>query len=152
MPEAVPILWTKKFDRRVLTPLAVLRVQASKVKELSDGLLDAAVITTEGAGEEGKPVQTHSFEISAPALDHYTRSILTAEHDNPGAYPVSVTSWYLAHDRRNSSLDETPCAYCQNQDEFVEAIKKVLQSARLTGFLESLIAQINDAEAVTTSV
>ena len=88
--------------------------------------------------------------VSAPRLN-YRRGILLAEHDFPGAYPVSIASWYLALRVPNRSVDEMSTRYCKNQDEFFDAVKQVLQSPRLTGHIESLIAQINDAEAVAPS-
>ena len=151
MTEAVPSLWPNTLRSITQSPRAILRAQASQLKELTGGLLEAEVVVrnvTKSIGENERPRYCElELYIAAPKLN-YRQGILIAEHDTPGAYPASVTSWYLSQDRRNPSRDEMPSASCQNQDEFVEAIKKVLQSARLTGFVESLIAQINDAEAV----
>ena len=155
MTEAVPNLWPRKFSRGILTPLAVLRVQAAKFKEMTDGLLDAEVVSSNGRDDEGTEVQSHSLEIIAPALDYYRRSILTAEHDNPGAYPVFLVSQYLSKDLETEPLDRLnyatirdKSATCNSQAGLLQVLQAIFNSPKLTGFIESLIAQINDAEAV----
>lgn len=153
MTEAVPNLWPKKFSRGVMTPLAVLRVQAAKFKEMTDGLLDAEVTTTDDTDDENEQVQIHSLELVAPALDSYRRTILTAQHAKPGAYPVSLYSDFIDSEHRDWEYyeGEEMTVECGTQAELYKRLGDVFGSPTLATLIESLIAQINDAEAVPTS-
>lgn len=152
MPDAIPNLWPRKFSRGILTPLAVLRVQAAKFKEMTDGLLDAEVTTETVEFEDGETVSVHTLELIAPPLDSYKRTILTAQHAKPGAYPVTLYSdfieeededWEWDHDDENRMV-----ANCGSQEGLFKRLGEVFGSPRLATLVESLIAQINDAEAV----
>ena len=92
MTDAIPNLWPKKFSRGILTPLAVLRVQAAKFKDMTEGLLEAEVTTN----WEREDLKVHSLELIAPALDSYRRVILTVRHAHPGAYPLWLRSDFLS--------------------------------------------------------
>ena len=151
MTEAVPSLWPDTLRAVTQSPLAILRAQASRLKELTGGLLEAEVIVRKVAkDDEAEKKRELELYISAPKLNNYRRGILTVEHDSPGAYPAKVTSWHLLpYDTDPEAYDyQPPTQDCLSQSEFVETVRRVLQSKGLTSHIESLIAQINDAEAV----
>lgn len=97
---------------------------------------------------EGKPPQlVHQFFVIAPQLANYRRGLFSVEHESPGAYPASVISWYLLPKGRDPEdyEFEPPRMVCDTQEEFLNAVRKILQSREVASLLESLIAQINDA-------
>lgn len=143
MTDAIPNLWPKKFSRGILTPLAVLRVQAAKFKDMTEGLLEAEVTTN----WEREDLKVHSLELIAPALDSYRRVILTVRHAHPGAYPLWLRSDFLSGSVEDYDEDH-PSGECGSQEELFSALRQVFASRELSTLVESLIAQINDAEAV----
>ena len=155
MTEAVPSLWPNTLRAITQSPLAILRAQAAQLKELTGGLLEAEVVVRNvlkrtGELPERPPYRELELYVAAPKLNNYRRGILTVEHDFPGAYPATVTSWHLLpYDSDPETYDfKVPTQNCMNQSEFVDTVRRVLQSKGLTAHFESLIAQINDAEAV----
>lgn len=140
MTEGIPNLWPKKFGRGILTPLAVLRVQAAKFKDMTEGLLEADV-TTEFERED---LKVHALELVAPALDGYRRTILTVRHAHPGAYPLWLRSEFST---ATEDYDEDhPSGECGSQEELFAALREVFASRQLSTLVESLIAQINESE------
>lgn len=150
MTEAIPNLWPRKFSRGILTPLAVLRVQAAKFKEMTDGLLEAEVTSETNQLEDGGTYSVHTLELIARPLDSYRRTILSAQHDQPGAYPVTLFSDFVGgySDDWVQYEDNEPASTCGSQEELFKRLSDVFGSNSLTTLIESLIAQINDAEAV----
>lgn len=145
MTTSVPNLWEGKITRNVLTPVAILRTQAGNFDAETQGALRAEV-HTKSEVREGESLIVHTFEIIAPGLSGYRRGVLTAEHPDPGAYPVVVKSFSLPIIHHlNAGYVEDRERTCRNQEQFLKALEDVFGSEKLTTEIESLIAQINDA-------
>ncbi len=133
MTATIPNLWEGKFSKHTLAPVAVLRTHAGNFNAQSGGMLRAEVAYRFEEMEERR-FRVITFSIVAPALP-YRQDVLTAEHAEPGAYPVRVRSGF-----QNSPQPRD----CHTQDELVEALGTISESPQLLSLIESLIAQIND--------
>lgn len=80
---AIPTLWGDLRPDAV-TPLAVLRAQATALRTLSEGVLDARVESTEAAHE-----LVHRLTVRAPALDR-DLAVVHLMHRADAPYPVTV--------------------------------------------------------------
>lgn len=82
-----------------------------------------------------------------PALNYYMHDLLTAEHAQPGDYPVTIYSSHLPENLWGETapgvINENT-AVCDTEDELSVAARAVLQSESLLSVLQSLLAQIND--------
>jgi hypothetical protein len=154
MTTAIPDLWPESLKPVVLSPVAILRTQAARLKERTNGLLEAEIQTKRITEPNGDTKALHVFEIVAPAMDGYRFQVLSIEHPSPGAYPVDISSFFLPtrvfvamSGGRNIPSEKLPNTQrCANQDAFQEALKKVFSSQELSGILDSLIAQILDKD------
>jgi hypothetical protein len=152
MTGSIPNLWEGKVSTSVVTPLAILRTQAGNFDKEMKGLLRADVTSLPTQNHQGN-ARKHSFLIIAPGLHGYTREVLTAEHADPGAYPVKVESNFLI--RSDFAVDpdyegpdyEELVRTCRTQSDFLTALRDIFSAHDLVTELESLIAQINDANA-----
>ena len=145
MSTTAPDLWPESLKPAAISPLALLRTQAGRLHDRTSGLLVGEVDTD----HRGKNRVEHSLTVFAPALE-YRRGVLHVAHHSPGAYPVEVESLFLV-DRDEGDEYEMPTRTCATQEEFTDALRTILRSKGMSSLLDSLLAQINDAEAVTTS-
>ena len=138
MTATIPNLWEGKFSQFTVTPLAVLRTHAANFNSQTGGLLRAEV---ESRVEEnaGAPMRLIAFDIVAPTLD-YRQGVLTVEHFEPGAYPSWVRSSFWGYGVGNRIR-------CDRQSELVKRLEEITQDQSLLTAIESLIAQINDANS-----
>jgi hypothetical protein len=155
MSVTMPDLWPDVVKPAVLSPAAILRVQAAKLKQRTDGLLEA-VVDSAGQMRGEKLHVLHRLELEVPSLNYYRHGILVAEHENPGAYPVFIVSSILdapddSQERAPKPIDEVTHSgklsgtRCADEQEFLDALGKILSSSQLKTLLVSLLAQINDA-------
>ncbi len=133
----IPNLWpVKQVQVDVLTPLAILRTQASNLNQLTQGILVGKVSTL--SNEE--TVQ-HHLDVLVPALNNYTHRLLSVTHAKDRAYPVTVQAEYC-----NDPLMALSNG-CQSftQEQFIDLLKDVLESKHVISILQSLIAQSNES-------
>ena len=83
MSAAVTSLWPDDIKVDVLPPLAILRYQAAKLSKLTEGILEADVVTTTGHED----FAVHRLDLVAAKLDGRAYRILTATH-RAAFYPV----------------------------------------------------------------
>jgi hypothetical protein len=157
MSVTMPDLWPEDVKPAVLSPVAILRTQAALLSKRTDGLLEA-VVESSGKERHGKAYTQHRLELEVPPLNYYRHGLLVVEHENPGAYPVYITSSILDASDESlvriakavdtaSLLAGTPSGTrCDDAEAFVGALRSVLSSQRLKTLLVSLLAQINDAK------
>lgn len=144
MTATIPNLWEGKFSQHTVSPLAVLRTHAANFNSQSGGLLRAEVEHRTDL-RDSDLFRVISFEIVAPGLD-YRQGVLTAEHLEQGAYPVQVFSSYLGETREIRDRAADPRSRtCLSQERLVEVLREITESNQLMTLIESLIAQINDA-------
>lgn len=119
-------LWPEDIATNVseLTPVAILKQQASLLGDKTKNLVEAQVETR---AVDFQRFLEHSFYIVAPALDHYRYLLFRVTH--PGTlYPVEIVS----QDHKESAGSET---------EFIEKIRGILSSEKTRKLVQSLIAQ-----------
>jgi hypothetical protein len=153
MTDSIPDLWSDDIQVKVLTPVAILRAQASSLRRKTQGLVVAELDTRTSA-----EYVRHHFDLIAPAANGYRERILTAAHSSKKVYPVTVTAECFAarFNHLSPSLrvlggpprNERTAA---TQEAFIGLVKEVLQSPEVRGTIESLIAQSNEAASSPSS-
>jgi hypothetical protein len=158
MPYEIPDLWPDAINLNVLSPVAILKRQASQLRHRTKGLLEGKVET------ENRPTEKrilHRFTIVAPALEGYTHVLFTASHESSFVYPVKVEfyPWQSAAreafrggyammpggtDPRAEAVEKSN-RVAAGQDEFVECLREVFSSPYTTGVISSLVARINES-------
>lgn len=132
MSNEIPVLWpidSIKVD--IASPVAILRTQATALSRLTGGLLQAEV-----NGEHVdrlKQFVRYKFDIVAPALNNYRRTLFTVEHNDLLVYPVMLET------------DEGQI-YTNSQENFTKEVGIALSSKDVVALVQSLIAKINDVE------
>ena len=136
-------------DANVLPPIAVLKAQEGLLARHTHGMLQAKLTTTEA----DKLVQ-HQLDLIAPSLNFYRERLLSATHDREMLYPVTVTAECFAP--KSSDPMQAVVAAAQRamdpsviqrkaatDEEFIELVRRVLQSPDVRALIHSLIARIN---------
>lgn len=147
MTAEIPDLWDADIRVDVLSPLAILKIQAERLTQRTKGLLRARVYTTaEGSGDE--PDDVHHLELFAPAIN-YTEQILTVENRSGRAYPAMLEmttpiSW-------ESGDNKTPSRWCGNEAEFLKYLGTALKSSPVRSAIDSILALSNERNAPPTA-
>lgn len=137
MSTAIPDLWPDEVTNvAAVSPVAILRYQASQLRERTKNILEAAVETDEPEG-----LIEHKFVVIAPALDRYRHVLFSVNHDPNQVYPVTVQAQCLEGYHQNSRW---PTA--ESQDDFLKLISLIFKSGDTKAVIHSLIAQSNDIQ------
>jgi hypothetical protein len=157
MTATIPNLWPDDIKVDVLPPLVILRAQASKIHQLTKGVLLGEVTSIEGS--DG--FVTHRLDLIAPALDNRRVRILSATH-REGFYPVVIEAECYRPKARSvaemmhlgtlfdmkvgttwpDATNWRPVA--AGQSEFVKYIGEVLKSKEVRAVIDSLLALSNE--------
>lgn len=134
MANAVPDLWPESVDVDVISPLVILRHQATALRKRTKNLLEADIHTStlephpaSDPFDDDARVQ-HELRIVVPALDRYSYSLLRVWHRSSLPYPVTIVGWGTA----------------ASEDEFMDLLSKALASPDTMSIIHSLIAQTNE--------
>lgn len=146
MSDVVTSYWPDDIAAKVLSPLAVLKIQAGTLSGKTHGILDAEVVSAVS------PARTsHELQLVAPALGGERRTILTAGHATKEPYPVTVEADVF---KPTPDPDSEPDPYerdwrpvASTVQEFADLVKKVLQSNQVRSAIQSLIARSNEANS-----
>ena len=106
------------------TPYTILKEQAEKLTELTGYTLHGEVAQREWGGKFKV-----GLLIRVPALDDYRFEILEVTY-NIDLYPLELQD--VVHQRRAS---------CNNEEEFLAEVKKVLQSPEIRSAISVLLSQ-----------
>lgn len=139
MTATIPNLWEGKFSQHAVSPLAVFRTHAGNFDSQAGGLLRAEV-EHRIEQREGKELRVITFDIIAQSLD-YRQGVLIAEHPDPGAYPVALRTTFI------NGEDDVAVRICHSQADLVNTLGEISKSSNLLTLIESLFAQINEANA-----
>ena len=143
MTVEIPNLWpVKEFKLDVISPLAILRAQATRLQEMTQGILEAQV-TSSFDDKEDKV--SHQFNIVAPALGDYSHRILTAIHAKNMFYPVTVYTIAYLHEYSKDGV----AAY--SQEQWIDLLRKIFASNEVIAVIQSLIARSNDPTGIHVS-
>ena len=127
-------LWPADLGpRRMSTPLAMLRKQARGLETLSDGWLNAQVRTT-GSGST-VPLQ-HSFVILAPTLGDVVFTLFSVRHSLM-IYPLTIAT---------NPHNPVAGSECFDEDEFVDALRDILNADSTCRIITALISQSEDSQ------
>ena len=164
MSEPIRNLWpVTKIN--VLSPIAILRQQATYLRETTQGILEAEVAVV-----KGDPWTITSFWIIAPALDRYRFELFKIAHNVTDPYPVQISCAGLfatdsinlreflvtytefdtpftvsnPEDEPDDPITDTILIVASSQDDFMMILEKILASPRTQRTLHSLIASTND--------
>ena len=117
-----------KAEESVRTPTNVLKEQATALSRMTKGVLEGSV----NVGREyGK--FTIGLSIVAPAINNYEFEVVYVSHDIE-LYPVTVVAAWERYEL-NKPIE------CQNEEEFANALGRILGSDRVKRVISSLIAQ-----------
>ena len=157
MSTTIRDLWPEDVSAPdVLSPLTILKYQASQLRQRTKGLLEAEVHLDERSG----PWVRASFVIIAPFLDRYRLELFRIGHDSQSPYPVFVYASDLAHKAKSAGFvwaevgqdpdDYSPPdedeAVASSQEEFLDLLALVLNSRNTKSVLQSLLARTNDVQ------
>lgn len=151
----IPNLWPPiKVD--VITPYAILQAQASRLSELTQGLLRAEITNSKTSNK----AMFYHFDVIAPVLNNYRHTLLVVEQSPTRAYPVKVEGISEKSDkiwRRDvhpaaglgsmvkgvGERDEKEDLIYTNE-EFINRVGEILQSAQAQRIITSLITRSNE--------
>lgn len=163
---AVPDLWPDEVRADILTPLAILRIQAGYLNQRVGGILQADVTT-----HASTAIVSHQLVLKAPSLE-YSTAIVAVRHPTEQFYPATVkSSAFLPalppHASEATRLAATMAAVsavagaapfipphfdppaderaANSHEELVELLREVLRSGRIVALTQSLIARSNEA-------
>jgi|WetSurMetagenome_2_1015567.scaffolds.fasta_scaffold534762_1 hypothetical protein len=124
---ASPNLWGNYSDLKpIKTPIAIIKEQASVLREITNGILLGSVQVQKGPNNSIEA----DLRIIAPALGDYVVSVLGIKSGlNP--YPVSLRSYQSSYE-----WDKIP-----DEPKFIEALQEILSSEPITKVIASLISQ-----------
>jgi hypothetical protein len=156
MADTIPNLWSDDIRVDVLTPLVILRSQASLLRQMTKGILEAEVTT---ATSDSGAVQ-HQLDLIAPALNRYRHRVLIAKHERDQVYPVIVEAECFqpktASQRVALSMSTlgtgTPGDWrpkADTEQEFIDLVGKALHSGEVRSIIQSLIARSNEQRSPT---
>jgi hypothetical protein len=126
--QLIPDLWPKEIVfKPVLSPLTILRHQARILGEKSLGMLVAEV----GTDDANRNFTTHELRLIAPALDGYTRPLLSVEHSPEFPYPCKLVS------EGRSQVADSPGV-------LMDILSKALASPTTRSLIYSLLVRISE--------
>ena len=139
-------LWPDEIAVDVRSPAALLHMQVDFLKRKTNGILEAEVVTAivsksftapladpyAGTEMEKQPFKEHSLILKLPSLGHKECVVCVFHHDKR-PYPVHFDEGgRVAH----------------SQNEFVDLLRKQLQSKETVAMMQSMIARSNEARTV----
>ncbi len=162
MLETIPNLWSSTgLKSKVLKPIAILRVQASQLSPMTEGVLRSEVTTVKGERQE-----ILNLDIIAPTLHNFRHRLLSVQYDKEQYYPVKVSAQGLSVtemeevEERYNPLSSQPRRWknpqlkpvqksveskeAHSEDEFIKILKEVLQAPETVAFLQTLIVRSNE--------
>lgn len=139
MSNEVTGYWPDDFNIKVLSPLAVLRIQANDLSVKTHGLLEAEVVSA-----VGPKLVSHELQLVAPALGGERRTVLTVKHGPNEPYPATLeAAVFTPTDEEMHDLGENedgrPVA--STMQEFNDLVKRVIQSRQVRATAQSLLAR-----------
>jgi hypothetical protein len=145
-------LWPDDIKVEVQSPYAILMSQKSLLATKTKDILraDVSVTTTDSQTRLG-------FDLIAPSLENYRRTILYATSKKDDVYPVTVEAdCFLPRSpttlpevlekvsQRGLGAKSNPGRQAATQQEFIDLVGQVLRSAEVRSLIQSLIARSNE--------
>ncbi len=151
MADTIPNLWsTADLKVSILTPIAILRTQATLLSQTTQRLLVGEVRTT--TSDKGELII--DFDVVVPALNNYRHTLLTVKHTKTENYPATVFARGLSRTVKvsnsllfSSSEYETrsvPSKTAYSDKEFISIMSEALKAPETIAKLQSLIIRSNE--------
>ncbi len=168
MSATIPSMWPDDIKADVLPPIAILRSQAEKIRDLTQSILFAEVTTTTGHDD----FSVHRLELVAPRLGDRRYGVLSVTH-RTDFYPLVMeadcfrprtldvqkvrkqaleslaSSWMGVDVRTHIPTRSWPPPddwrpVVADQEEFFLRIGEVLRSMEVRSVISSMIASSNE--------
>jgi hypothetical protein len=146
MTDRLISLWPEQIKKDVLSPKAILNMQARAVSNLTGGILQGEVHEADEADDK----VSLTFYLVVPALHDYRHQIMRIAHRKNLPYPAVVQAEIFSSINNLFRLflakGEFPGTRnrADNDDELIEIVRSVLQSAEVVSVTQSLIARANE--------
>ena len=152
MTSAIPNLWPSINASEIKSPGWIIRVQASNLRESTNGLLEGEI----------EPIQSSTevclkFYIVAPQIDRYRVELFRIWHKPSMPYPVVLATefWQELETIHPRILNAEPFPnggfMASNQHDFLKLLESLFQLDSTKQVLDSLLALTNDREPVLSS-
>ena len=153
MADTIPDLWPQTgLKPTVLTPAAILRVQATQLAQRTQGVLIGEVVS-----ETQDNQVVLGFDVIAPALRNYRHRLLTVQYAKNAKYPAlvkgaglttMVTETYTNLLYNSSRKEQVSKSVGEkivfSENSLVDALQQVLGAPETIAVLQSLIIQSTD--------
>ena len=144
MATKIPNLWSQKDVKvEVLSPLAILRTQAANLEQMTQGLIEAEVVTS--TGDKGETV--YQLDITAPVLGGYRHRLLAVSHQKDMVYPVNFAATPGGVLQNVSPHGYRAYTSAQTEAEFLKNLGEILQSPIINALIQSIIARSNEVQS-----
>ena len=156
--DTIPDLWpTAALKVDVRTPVAILRTQATRLGQRTQGLLVGEVTVT--TGENNQVVL--GLEVIVPALNNYRYRLLSVQHAQDAIYPAkvaangftvteSVPGNILSFSGPTTVTKHVATKTAHSEGDFIHIVHEALQAPETTALLQSLIFRSNEATSALT--
>lgn len=153
--DTIPDLWpTAALKVDVRTPVAILRTQATRLGQRTQGLLIGEVTIT--TGENNQVVL--GLEVIVPALNNYRYRLLSVQHAQDAIFPAKVSAngfkidvtefgMLLQNSRTVTKHVNTKTAY--SEGDFIDIVHEALQAPETTALMQSLIVRSNEEKSAS---
>lgn len=142
MTNEIPNLWSAEITNlKILSPLAIMRTQASNLEKMTRGLLKVAIEEGKIAAQ-GQKQTLYNFDIVAPALNGYRHRLFGVYHEIGLVYPITfIVSAEIMSQLKWLSMDNLKSF---TEEDFTQRLGKVLKSSYTTSVIQSLLARSNE--------
>jgi hypothetical protein len=121
-------LWGEiPLDEVIQTPKAVLEAQAQELSSQTNGVLEGVVVVEAGRNKDRISLRLY---IRVPALNNYTYDVAQFNYPLVEFYPCNIYD-----------SGETGPLVAEDEGEFIEILREVLQSDRIKRAIRGLLAQ-----------
>jgi hypothetical protein len=134
--------WIDDVEVEVLSPLAILRIQAASLSKKTHGLLEAEVVTA-----TTPKTAAHELQLIAPALGGERRTVLTVVHAVNEPYPATVEAAVFEPDAGSPDPNDDRRPTAPTVQEFKDLIKRAIQSKPVRAAARSLLARSEETSA-----
>lgn len=156
MAGSVRSLWSDQIRPNILSPWAILQVQADELTKITTGTLIGDV---KQRGPDSNNRVLLSLDMIVPALNEYRHRVLVAMHDSVMPYPVMLDAEVFRPIGLKAiqaavrlapllgSEEEKPANRADSDKELIELVEKTLKSPQVVSIAQSLIARANEVMA-----
>ena len=130
------------------SPVVILQKQASKLEEITGGLLSASVQRSQSRGD-----LVATLEVIAPYLYNYRLGVVEIRYP-PGVYPMEVFDVVPERSHPDTGRVFIGSTTCENEEQFIQKLGDILGGPKLHKILASLMShsQAERSGAQTSTV